>query len=227
MKYIVVLTGAGISQESGIKTFRDHDGLWENHRIEDVACFDGYQNNPELIHKFYNLRREQLKEVTPNMAHKALAKLEGDPRYHLSIITQNVDDLHERAGAQNVIHMHGELRKIKNMETDEVKYFEDSVEARDYKVWRPDIVWFGESIKFSSEIEICLNKADIFLCIGTSNQVYPAAGFVSQVKQRKIPCVELNYEETSLSNYYDRTIIGKATQIVPKFIEDEFGVEID
>ncbi len=227
MKYIVVLTGAGISQESGIKTFRDSNGLWENHRIEDVANPEGYSKNPQMVHKFYNLRREQLKDVRPNLAHIALAKLDQDSRYKLSIITQNVDDLHERAGATDVIHMHGELKKIRHTQTQDVKFFEDSVPEEDFLNWRPDIVWFGESIKYMSRIEECLNKAELFICIGTSNQVYPAAGFVSLVKDRGVPCIELNYERTNLSDYYDKTVLGKAGDIVPDFIVSELGVHLD
>lgn len=227
MKYIVVLTGAGISQESGIKTFRDSNGLWEDHRIEDVASPEGYLRDPKIVHRFYNLRREQLKEVSPNLAHKSLAKLDKDPKYKLSIITQNVDDLHERAGATDVIHMHGELRKIRHTQTHDVKYFEDSVPEEDFYDWRPDIVWFGESIKYMNRIEECLSKADMFICIGTSNQVYPAAGFVAIVKERAIPCIELNYEKTNLSDYYDKTLLGKAGDIVPEFIASELGVNLD
>lgn len=227
MKKIVVLTGAGISQESGIKTFRDHNGLWENHPIEEVASPIAYQNNPSMVHNFYNLRREQLKKVAPNKAHLALGKLCQHPDYDLTIITQNVDDLHERGGAKDIIHMHGELRKIRHTKTAEVKYFEDSVQEKDFLDWRPDIVWFGESIKHHDKIQDALEYAEIYLCIGTSNNVYPAAGFVSFIKQRAIPCVELNYENTALSSEYDRTILGKATEIVPKFLQDEFGVFID
>lgn len=227
MKTIVVLTGAGISEESGIKTFRDSNGLWENHRIEDVASPEGFTKDPKMVHRFYNLRRQQLKDVAPNKAHKALAKLSQCGQYHLIIITQNVDDLHERAGAKNTIHMHGELRKIRHTKTGEVKYFEDSIEENDFLNWRPDIVWFGESIKHMDKIEEALNIADIFLCIGTSNQVYPAAGFVTHIKQRQIPAIELNYEKTQLSDHYDRTILGKATLIVPTFIEQEFGIKCD
>ena len=227
MKKIVVLTGAGISQESGIKTFRDHNGLWENHPIEEVASPIAYANDPAMVHNFYNLRREQLKEVEPNLAHNALAVLDQHPDYELIIITQNVDDLHERAGATNVIHMHGELRKIRHTSSGEVKYFEDAVIQEDYLTWRPDIVWFGESVKHMDKIEQALITADIYLCIGTSNNVYPAAGFVNIIKQRGIPCMELNYESTSLSDYYDQSILGKATDVVPKFIQDYFGVSLD
>lgn len=226
MKKIVVLTGAGISQESGIKTFRDNNGLWENHRIEEVASPEAYQADPVMVHRFYNLRREQLKEVNPNKAHEALAKLYASSNHDLTIITQNVDDLHERAGAQDVIHMHGELRKIRHTQTGEVKYFEDSVLEEDFLSWRPDIVWFGENIKHMQQIEKALNEAQMFLCIGTSNQVYPAAGFVTHVKQRGIPVVELNYERTQLSDYYDQTILGKATEVVPEFLAKEFGIKV-
>jgi NAD-dependent deacetylase len=227
MKKIVVLTGAGISQESGIKTFRDHNGLWENHPIEVVASPEAYTRDPSLVHHFYNLRREQLKEVNPNLAHLALAKLCQSKDFDLTIISQNVDDLHERAGAKNVIHMHGELRKIRNTSNGKIIYFEDSIKQEDFLIWRPDIVWFGESVKHMDKIETALLEAEVYLCIGTSNNVYPAAGFVNVIKQKGIPCIELNYERTSLSEYYDQSILGKATEIVPKFIRDYFGVEIE
>lgn len=216
-KNIVALTGAGISQESGIKTFRDQNGLWENHPIEEVATPAAYAHNPALVHRFYNLRREQLKQVEPNQAHKCLAELEQN--FNLTIITQNVDDLHERAGSSNVIHMHGELRKIRSNQG-EIKYTEEAVVPEDYKNWRPHIVWFGENIMGSDEIMLALEQCDLFLCIGTSNQVYPAAGFVYQVKEKSVPCFELNYEETQLSHIYDKNFQGKASKILPAFIRE-------
>ena len=219
-KKIVVLTGAGISQESGIKTFRDQNGLWENHAIEDVASEKGFVQNPELVHRFYNLRREQLKNVQPNDAHLALADFEHNSDIDLTIITQNVDDLHERAGSKNIIHMHGELRKIRQLATGEVKYWEDEVAKDDFQSWRPHIVWFGEEIMHAKKIYQALEESDLFISIGTSGQVYPAAGFAQLCQRNFKPTVELNLERTV--NFYDLSIEGKATQIVPRFFIDHF-----
>jgi NAD-dependent deacetylase len=218
IKDIVVLTGAGISAESGVKTFRDSNGLWENHTIEDVASPGGFLRDPELVHHFYNLRRTQLAEVTPNRAHLSLAKLEVLAE-NFTLITQNVDDLHERAGSKNVLHMHGELKKIINMETGDVEHFEGNVLPENYTKVRPDIVWFGESIKYSHEITQALRNCDLYLCIGTSNNVYPASGFVRSAKFVDALCIELNLEETALSNEYDCHVYGKATDVVSEFVD--------
>lgn len=185
MKHIVVLTGAGVSAESGIKTFRDEDGLWEGHDVMEVASPEGFLNNPELVLDFYNQRRRQLKNVNPNAAHKALAQLENN--YNVSIITQNVDDLHERAGSTNVLHLHGELRKIRSTGNSEaIKTWNDDLHLGDtckngYQL-RPHIVWFGEDVPLmETAIEIC-DTADILIIIGTSMQVYPAASLMHYVK---------------------------------------------
>lgn len=215
---ICVLTGAGISAESGIKTFRDANGLWENHDIMEVASPEGYESKPDVVQRFYNARRMQLIEVEPNPAHFALAELEKRVK-NFTLITQNVDDLHERAGCKNVLHMHGELRKIRNTNTGEVKYFEDEISEKDYLIWRPDIVWFGEMVKHMEEIQNAVSQCDLFLCIGTSNQVYPAAGLVQSAKQVGARCIELNMETTSLSEYYDESHLGIASVIVPEAIE--------
>lgn len=214
---IVILTGAGISQESGIKTFRDSGGLWEGHAVEEVASPLGYASNPKLVQNFYNLRRKQLFEVEPNAAHTSLAKLEREFPGNVNIITQNVDDLHSRAGSKNVLHMHGELRKIRNTKTSEVKYFEDDISENDYEKWRPDIVWFGEGIKGANQIHILFNKCDLFLSIGTSGKVYPAAGFVDMCNKNNIPTIELNLEKTSKN--FQESIEGKASEIVPQFVD--------
>lgn len=184
-KTIVVLTGAGISAESGIKTFRDYDGLWENYRIEDVATPEAWQKNPELVLEFYNQRRKQLKEVEPNQAHLKLAALEKD--FNLQIITQNVDDLHERAGSTNVLHLHGSLlSKCSSWDKSHSTYVDCDInlneKAPDGSIFRPDIVWFGEPVLlFDKAIDIA-ETADIFLIVGTSLQVYPAANLVSYIR---------------------------------------------
>lgn len=184
-KRIVVLTGAGISAESGVKTFRDSDGLWENHRIEDVATPQAWQKNPELVLQFYNQRRKQLKEVRPNEAHIGLKNLEKD--FDVRIITQNVDDLHERAGSANILHLHGSLlSKCSSRDKSFSTYVDCDMnleeKAPDGSVFRPDIVWFGESVPmFEKAIEVA-ETAHIFLIVGTSLQVYPAANLVSYIK---------------------------------------------
>ncbi|HUM51047.1 MAG TPA: NAD-dependent deacylase [Chitinophagales bacterium] len=178
---IVILTGAGISAESGIKTFRDSDGLWENHRIEDVATFDAWLRNKELVLDFYNQRRKQLLQCEPNGAHKLLVVLE--EKYNVQIITQNVDDLHERAGSTNVLHLHGELFKVRSTIDEHLIYewkkdltTEDKCEKGGQL--RPHIVWFGEQVPMISVAENIARSADIFIVIGTSMLVYPAAGLI-------------------------------------------------
>jgi NAD-dependent deacetylase len=185
MKHLVVLSGAGISAESGIKTFRDADGLWEGHDVMEVASPEGFRKNPELVLDFYNQRRKQLKDVAPNAAHHALAKLEKN--FKVTIITQNVDDLHERAGSKNVIHLHGELRKIRSSRNpNDIKVWDDDIHIGDtcengYQL-RPHIVWFGEDVPLiETAMDICAT-ADILIIIGTSMQVYPAASLLHYVR---------------------------------------------
>lgn len=179
-KNLVILSGAGISAESGISTFRDHNGLWENHDIMEVASIEGWNNNPELVLEFYNRRRAQLNEVKPNLAHYTLAELEDF--FNIDIITQNVDDLHERAGSKNIIHLHGELTKAcpvgdKSTIID-IKYNSIKLGDKDNKgnQLRPFIVWFGEEVPMMEKAIEKVLKADILLIIGTSMNVYPAAG---------------------------------------------------
>lgn len=187
MKTIVVLTGAGISQESGIKTFRDSDGLWENHRVEDVATYDAWRKNPDLVRDFYNQRRRELYNVEPNEGHKQLLRLE--KHFNLQIITQNVDDLHERAGCKNVLHLHGELKKVySEVDPEDIRVLNgweltENMKDNYGKPLRPYIVWFGESVpNIVPAIELC-EKADIMIIIGTSLNVYPAAGLLNYTKK--------------------------------------------
>ncbi len=180
-KKLVVLTGAGISAESGIKTFRDSDGLWENHRIEDVATPEGWRKNPDLVLEFYNQRRRQLLTVEPNDGHLTLVELEKD--FDVSIITQNVDDLHERAGSAKVLHLHGELRKVRSVHNEKlVSDWDGDIirgdKAPDGGQWRPHIVWFGEAVPMLEAASVLAYRADIFMVVGTSLQVYPAAGLM-------------------------------------------------
>jgi NAD-dependent deacetylase len=182
--HIVFLTGAGISQESGITTFRDQNGLWENHSIEDVASPKGFAKNPQLVLDFYNARRKQLDEVYPNEAHILIAKLE--KKYKTTVITQNIDDLHERAGSSNVLHLHGELKKCRSSIDESLIYpFEQPLKignlAEDGSQLRPDVVWFGEAVpEIEKAIEIT-QSADLFVIIGTTMQVHPAASLLLAV----------------------------------------------
>jgi NAD-dependent deacetylase len=185
MAHIVVLTGAGISAESGIKTFRDADGLWEGHDVMDVATPQGFKKNPELVLDFYNQRRRQLQEVSPNQAHMDLAEL--DATHQVTIITQNVDDLHERAGSKHVIHLHGELLKVRSTTHDkDIRSWSGDLNLGDccekgYQL-RPHIVWFGEDVPMIDKAIAICETADTLLIIGTSMQVYPAAGLLNYVK---------------------------------------------
>ena len=182
---IAVLTGAGVSAESGIKTFRDSDGLWEGHDVMEVASPEGFANNPAAVLEFYNQRRRQLLTVKPNAAHKALANLEKD--HEVTIITQNVDDLHERAGSSNVVHLHGELLKVRStFNEDSVLDWKKDLNLGDLceknHQLRPHIVWFGEMVPMMEKAAEIVEKADAIIIVGTSMQVYPAAGLVQYAK---------------------------------------------
>ncbi|MFK8303306.1 SIR2 family NAD-dependent protein deacylase [Capnocytophaga stomatis] len=204
MKKIVALTGAGISAESGIKTFRDSDGLWEGHNVMEVASPEGFAKNPNLVLDFYNQRRRQLKEVKPNLAHTVLAELQSD--YKVVVVTQNVDDLHERAGSKNVIHLHGELLKSRGVDNEELIFdcFKD-IHLGDLSPsgaqLRPHIVWFGESVPMIPKAIKEVETADILLIIGTSLQVYPAAGLMDYARySTQIYYVDLNPQIQSKGN---------------------------
>ncbi|NPA42453.1 MAG: NAD-dependent deacylase [Chlorobi bacterium] len=194
--HIVVLTGAGISKESGIPTFRDMDGLWQQYRIEEVASPEAWRKNPQLVLDFYNMRRRKLAEVEPNAAHKALARLE--QYLPVTVITQNVDDLHERAGSKRVLHLHGELKKVRSEKNPRLVYpWEGDLHlgdlAEDGAQLRPHIVWFGEPVPAIEEAARITRDADIFLIVGTSMQVYPAAGLIHELH----PHVPIYYVDPS------------------------------
>ncbi|GJM13989.1 MAG: NAD-dependent protein deacylase [Pseudohongiella sp.] len=223
---IVVLTGAGISAESGIKTFRAADGLWENHPVEDVATPEGFERNPQLVYEFYNERRRQLKsdQVGPNAAHSYLAKFEHEFPGQFLLVTQNVDNLHERAGSENLLHMHGELLKMQCLNSrlvfdidQDFGFDTDCRCCRSPGNLRPHIVWFGEMPFHMNEINQALENCDLFVAIGTSGNVYPASGFYQTAKIRRAHTVELNLESTSSG--FDEHICGNATEIVPKYFE--------
>lgn len=207
MKHLVVLTGAGISAESGIKTFRDHNGLWENHDVMDVASIDGWHRDPELVLEFYNQRRAQAATVFPNDAHTYLASLQKD--YKVSIVTQNVDDLHERGGANNVIHLHGKLSEVKSFHNpDYVKDIGgDAIQLGDTcpdgHQLRPNIVWFGEEVPMLEKAATICETADVFVIIGTSLQVYPAAGLIYNVPQNTpVFIIDPKVDEIEVPNHY-------------------------
>lgn len=228
---ITILTGAGISAESGLATFRGADGLWEGHRVEDVATPEAFARDPRLVHQFYNQRRARLRDpsVKPNAAHRALGCLAERWPAPVHLITQNVDDLHERGGvpSDRVIHMHGELRKVRNLVTGEIFEWEGDCwpetpcprTGRPHEL-RPHIVWFGEAIMESDRIAEALECPALFLCIGTAGAVHPAAGFVHEARARGAECVEFNLTRTQISAHFDRTILGPAGETLPAFVEE-------
>lgn len=219
---IVVLTGAGISAESGLRTFRAADGLWEDHRIEDVATPEAFGRDPALVHRFYNARRKAAAEARPNAAHQALAQLAA--RHDLTLVTQNVDDLHERGGSANVIHMHGALNSALcascgHRWPSPAETGIDSLCPQCGKAAvRPDIVWFGEIPYHMPAIWSALETADLFAAIGTSGNVYPAAGFGQHARRNGAECIELNLDRSAVSRDFHRHLIGPATQIVPDWV---------
>jgi NAD-dependent deacetylase len=221
MKHLVVLTGAGMSAESGLKTFRDADGLWEGHDVMSVASPEGFAINPELVLEFYNARRRQLLQVKPNAAHLALAQLEND--FKVTIITQNVDDLHERAGSKNVIHLHGELLKVRSVydEFDVKDWTTDLVLgdtcAKGHQL-RPHIVWFGEAVPMIEKAMRICETANILVIIGTSLQVYPAASLMHYVNPN-IPIYYIDPRPSIQSNHQITVIPENATLGVSKVIQ--------
>lgn len=231
-KKIVVLTGAGISAESGIRTFRAADGLWEDHKVDDVATPEGYRRDPELVLNFYNERRRDLSkpEVQPNAAHYALAKLAQNFAGEFLLVTQNIDDLHERAGAENVVHMHGELLKVHCPKTQQVYTWDNDLKSTDSchcctpaMPLRPHIVWFGEMPLSMELIYDHLRDADLFIAIGTSGKVYPAAGFVQEANQFGADTIEINLESSDVESQFTVIRRGKATDLVPELVEELLG----
>ncbi len=224
---IVVLTGAGISVESGLPTFRGADGLWEGHRVEEVASPDGFAREPLLVHRFYNLRRAALHQVEPNAAHLALARLEREWQGDFLLITQNVDDLHDRAGSQRLLHMHGELRRARCTHCGASSSWVTALSPQtacpscvQTGGMRPDIVWFGEVPMHLEACFTALSQADLFVAIGTSVTVYPAAGFVSLVAARsETRTLELNQEATGNPLFHE-VRLGRATETVPELVAE-------
>lgn len=226
---MVVLTGAGISAESGIPTFRGADGLWEGHRVEDVATPEGFARDPQLVHSFYNARRSSLLDprIQPNPAHRALARLGRAPGIEMTLVTQNIDDLHERGGCAEVLHMHGELLKCRCTNCGAVRECREDLSrlsvcegCRSLDCLRPHVVWFGEMPFHLHEIESALAAADLFVAIGTSGLVYPAAGFVSQAKSAGVRTLEINLNESAASGLFDWSRRGPAGRLVPEWVDE-------
>lgn len=227
---IVILTGAGISAESGLRTFRAADGLWEDHRVEDVATPEAFVRDPALVQRFYNERRRQLQQVEPNAAHVALARLERDWPGEVLLVTQNVDDLHERAGSRNLIHMHGELLKARCLRCGRVCAWASDIlpdtpcpACSRSGGLRPHIVWFGEMPLELDRIGEALDRCDCFAAIGTSGNVYPAAGFVSMVTPGA-HTLELNLDASMVSSAFRECRQGRATDLVPQWVDGLLGL---
>jgi NAD-dependent deacetylase len=224
---IVILTGAGVSAESGLATFRGPDGLWEGHRVEDVATPEAFERDPALVHAFYDERRARLCTVEPNAAHDALARLDAAWPGELLLVTQNVDDLHERAGSQRLIHMHGEVKKGWCLACDERFVWAGPMgegaicpgcgKAGDV---RPDIVWFGEMPYEMERIDDAIRRCDLFASIGTSGAVYPAAGFVQTARYCGAKTLEINLEPSIGSTFFDESRIGRAGDLVPAWVDE-------
>lgn len=221
---IVVLTGAGLSAESGLGTFRDAGGLWSQYRLEDVATPEGYARDPARVLEFYNARRANLAGATPNAAHRALARLAQEAGAVL--VTQNIDNLLERAGAPDVIHVHGELTRSlcaacgARADAPMEMAVDDACPACGTPALRPDVVWFGEMPYHMDRIETALERAALFVAIGTSGQVYPAAGFVTEARAFGARCVELNLERSDIAEAFHDHRIGKASEVVPAWVEE-------
>ena len=221
-EHIVVLTGAGISAESGLSTFRDNGGLWEQHSVYDVATPEAFERNRDLVLRFYNERRRQLQTVQPNPAHRLLAELES--RFQVTVVTQNVDDLHERGGSSNVLHLHGELTKARSSAYPDLIY---DIGYNDINPGdtcdrgaqlRPHIVWFGEMPLYMDEIYQALEKCDLFISIGTSGNVYPAAGFVEVANSVNARTVEINLEPSRGADAFQEALHGPASVKVAEFL---------
>src|SRR5699024_4458775 len=226
---VVVLTGAGISAESGVRTFRDSGGLWEGHDIEAVATPEGFARDRDLVQGFYDPRRRAVNQATPNLAHRALARLEQVLGEDLLVVTQNVDDLHERAGSQRVLHMHGELLRARCEACHRGHHWtgdlldSPSCPACRQPALRPDVVWFGEVPYGLEQIDRAVSGCDLFVSVGTSGAVYPAAGYVALAASAGARTLELNLEPSEISRYFDETRTGAASELVPAWVEETVG----
>ena len=227
VRNIVILTGAGVSAESGLATFRGPDGLWEGHRVDDVCTPEAFRRDPALVHDFYDARREKLGTVEPNAAHKALARLDTEWPGELLLITQNVDDLHERAGSKRLLHMHGELAQGWCLACDRRFAWSGPMgegatcpSCQVQGTVRPDIVWFGEMPYEMERIDEALRRCDLFVSIGTSGAVYPAAGFVQTARYGGAHALEINLEPSLGSYMFDESRVGRAGELVPQWVDE-------
>ena len=226
-KSIVVLTGAGISAESGLATFRSSNGLWNNHRVEDVATIEAFQRNPEFVHDFYNQMKPELLAAKPNPAHLALTKLQNNYPAPVSIITQNVDTLHEKAQSRNIYHIHGQINQAVCLNCGHVLETWNDVTTETVcpqcsvaGMMKPNIVFFGENLLYMDKVERLLASCDLFLSLGTSGVVFPAAAFVQTAKLYGAETYEFNLEKTSNNFYFDHHIFGKAGDTLPPFVDE-------
>jgi NAD-dependent deacetylase len=223
---IVVLTGAGISAESGIPTFRDAGGLWEGHSVDDVATPEGFARDPEKVQRFYDARRRAAASAEPNAAHRAVARLEQALGDRLLVVTQNVDDLHERAGTRRLVHMHGQLDRALCQACGATPEWHDGLADRPpcpacgARMLRPDVVWFGEMPYELDRIENAVVACDLFASVGTSGAVYPAAGYVALASAFGAQTVELNLERSDADIPFNQSRIGRATEIVPVWVDE-------
>lgn len=227
IRNLVILTGAGVSAESGVATFRGPDGLWEGHRVEDVATPEAYRRDPKLVHAFYDARRAKLGTIGPNTAHEALARLDAEWPGGLLLVTQNVDDLHERAGSKRLLHMHGELKSGWCLACDERFAWDGAMgegaicaSCGAAGAVRPDIVWFGEMPYQMDRIDEALRACDLFVSIGTSGAVYPAAGFVQTARYCGANTLEINLEPSQASVFFNESRIGTAGKLVPAWVQE-------
>lgn len=226
-KNIVFLTGAGISAESGLSTFRSENGLWNNHRVEDVATIEAYFRNPDYVHDFYNNMRPELLKAQPNPAHLAISELQKKYPAQISVVTQNVDTLHEKAENKNIYHIHGQINQIVCMNCGHVFETWGDITSQDkcehckaVGMLKPNIVFFGENLLYMNKVDNLLKSCDLFISVGTSGVVYPAAGFVQIAKMFGADTIELNMEKTSNNSLFDRHIYGPAGTTIPALVEE-------
>ncbi len=226
-KHILFLTGAGISAESGLSTFRSENGLWNNHRVEDVATIEAYLRNPDYVHQFYNDMRPELLKAEPNPAHLAITELQNNHPAEVNVVTQNVDTLHEKAGNTNIYHIHGQINQIVCMNCRHVFETWGDVSSEDKcekcgitGMLKPNIVFFGENLLYMNKVDELLKSCDLFISIGTSGVVYPAAGFVQIAKMFGADTMELNMEQTSNNRLFDRHIYGPAGTTLPALVKE-------
>lgn len=226
-KNIVILTGAGISAESGLATFRASNGLWNNHPVEDVATIEGFERNPAYVHEFYNELKQELVKAKPNAAHLAITRLQKEYPAEISVVTQNVDTLHEKAGNQNIYHIHGQINQAVCLNCGHILETFGDVDTETVcphcnivGMMKPNIVFFGENLLCMDKVDHLLSSCDLFLSVGTSGVVFPAASFVQIAKYNHAHTLEFNLEPTSNNYYFDKHIYGKAGTTLPAFVEE-------